>query len=104
MQALDLGLVVPTSAFIAILAWRRSPAGYVLAAAYSVTFAAMASAIIGMLLSAWAVDGILEVAPVAIFGVAGLAALVLGAQMYRSVAPPVDQTRRAGAHAAPVAT
>lgn len=103
VQALDLGLVVPTSVFFAILAWRRSPAGYVLAAAYSVTFVAMASAIVGMLLSAWATEGILEVAPVAIFGVAALAAVALGARMYRSVVPTVDQTRRAGAQAAPAA-
>jgi len=82
VQALDLGLVVPTSVFIAVLAWRRSPAGYMLAAAYAVTFVAMASAIVGMLLSAWAVEGALAVPPVAIFGLAAAAAVALGARMY----------------------
>jgi len=103
VQALDLGLVVPTSVFIAVLAWRRSAAGYVLAAAYSVTFVAMASAIVGMLLSAWAVEGTLEVAPVAIFGLAAAAAVALGARMYRSVVPAVDNTPRAGTQPAPAA-
>jgi hypothetical protein len=103
VQALDLGLVVPTSAFIAVVAWRHSAAGYVLAAAYSVTFVAMALAIVGMLLSAWATEGILEVVPVAIFGVAALAAMALGARMYRSVVSPGDQTPRAGVQAAPAA-
>lgn len=92
VQALDLGLVVPTSTFIAILTWGRSPAGYVLATAYSVTFVAMALAIVGMLLSAWAVEGILEVAPVAIFGLAAWAAVAIGARMYGSVVPRVDDS------------
>jgi hypothetical protein len=98
-QALDLGLLVPASIFIAVLAWRRSPAGYALAAAFSVTFVAMALAIVGMLLSAWAVEGALEVAPVAIFGLAATAAVALGMRMYGSVNTPRDDSRPAGAQA-----
>jgi hypothetical protein len=84
IQALDLGLLVPASLFIAVLAWRRHPYGYVLAASFAVTFVAMASAIVGMLLSAWAVEGVLEVVPIAIFGFAALAAVGLGVRMYGS--------------------
>lgn len=73
-----------------------------LAAAYSVTFVAMASAIVGMLLSAWAVEGILEVAPVAIFGVAASAAVALGARIYGSVVPTRHDSRPA-ARATPAA-
>jgi hypothetical protein len=86
IQALDLGLLVPASLFIAVLTWRRNPYGYVLAASFVVTFVAMASAIVGMLLSAWAAEGALEVAPVAIFGFAALAAVALGIRMYGSAA------------------
>jgi hypothetical protein len=101
-QALDLGLLVPTSVFIAVLAWRRSAAGYVLATAYSVTFVAMASAIVGMLLSAWAVEGTLELPPVAIFGLAAAAAVAIGLRMYRSVMP-VAHSSPTAARTAPVA-
>lgn len=103
VQALDLGLVVPTSVFVAVLTWRRSAAGYVLAAACAVTFAAMASAIVGMLLSAWAVEGTLAVAPVAIFSVAAVAAVALGARMYRSVVSAPYSSPPAGARTAPTA-
>lgn len=103
VQALDLGLVVPTSVFIAVLALRRSAAGYVMAMAYAVSFVAMALAIVGMMLSAWAVEGVLEVAPVAIFGVAAAAAVALGARMYGSVVPARDYSSPAGAQAAPAA-
>lgn len=82
VQALDLGLVVPASAFVAVLAWRRSPAGYAMAAAYLVTFAAMAAAIVGMLLSAWAVNGELALPPVVVFSLAAAVAVVIGVRMY----------------------
>jgi len=82
VQALDLGLVVPASVFIAVLAWRRSPAGYAMAAAYVVTFAAMAAAIVGMLLSAWAVNGELALPPVIVFTAAAAVAVALGVRMY----------------------
>lgn len=101
VQALDLGLVVPTSAFIAVLVWRRSRAGYALAAAYSVSFVSMALAIVGMLLSAWAVEGTLEVAPVAIFGLAALAAVAIGARMYGSVVPALDDSPPPAVQSAP---
>lgn len=103
VQALDLGLVVPTSVFIAVLAWRRSPAGYALATAYSVTFVAMAAAIVAMLLSAWAVEGTLAVPPLAIFGVAASAAVALGARMYDSVVSARHDSQPAAVHTAPAA-
>lgn len=83
VQALDLGLVVPASVIIAVLTWRRSPAGYAMAAAYVVTFAAMTAAIVAMLLSAWAVNGELALPPVVVFSLAGVVAVVLGVRMYR---------------------
>ena len=103
VQALDLGLVVPTSVLVGVLAWRRSPAGYVLGAAYAVTFVAMASAIIGMLLSAWAVERTLAVVPVAIFGLAAAVAVGLGIRIYGSVLPAPPRSPASAARTAPVA-
>lgn len=82
VQALDLGLVVPLSAATSVLVLRRDRAGYALGAAYGVMFAAMSLAITGMLLSAWAVEGTLEIVPVAIFGLAALSAIVLVVRTY----------------------
>ncbi|HEX5579349.1 MAG TPA: hypothetical protein VFY43_06765, partial [Candidatus Limnocylindria bacterium] len=87
VQALDLGLVVPVSLLSAFLAWRRVPVGQVLAAAWSVTFVAMAAAIVSMLISAGLVEGQFEIAPMAIFGVAALAAAAIGLRMYRGLGP-----------------
>ena len=87
VQALDLGLMVPISVFLAVLAWRRSAVGYVLGAAFSVTFVAMSSAIAAMLLSAWAVEGTLEAAPIAIFGLCATAGAALGLRIYGTVVP-----------------
>ncbi|HEX7472286.1 MAG TPA: hypothetical protein VF323_04335 [Candidatus Limnocylindrales bacterium] len=83
VQALDLGLLVPASVLTALLVLRRSRLGYALAATFGVTFAAMTAAITGMLLSAWAVEGNLEIVPVAIFGIASVLALGLLVRTYR---------------------
>ena len=42
----------------------------------------MAAAIVGMLLSAWAVNGELALPPVVVLGVAALVAVVIGVRMY----------------------
>ena len=67
VQALDLGLVVPLALATAVLVWRRVPAGHLLAALFSVKAVTMAGAILAMLISAWMVEGSLEVVPFAIF-------------------------------------
>lgn len=87
VQALDLGLVVPVLLISAFLVWQRSEAGRVLAAVCAVAFSAMALAILGMLVSAWAVEGVLEAMPVVIFGLAAAAAMGLGLRMFVSVVP-----------------
>ena len=87
IQALDLGLVVPASALIAILALRRRPAGLAAAAAFALTFTAMCAAIGSMLVSAWLVTGVLELPPILVFGVASGSGLILGARMFRAVRP-----------------
>lgn len=97
VQALDLGLVVPTSVLSTVLVLRRSRLGFALAAAYAVTFATMTAAILGMLLSAWAVEGVLEVIPVAIFGLASVAAVGLLVRIYQ--APSTGAQARADARA-----
>jgi hypothetical protein len=100
VQALDLGVVVPVSVLGAVLVLRRSRVGYALTAAYGVTFAAMSLAITGMLLSAWAVEGTLEIVPVAIFGLAAGAAVALLVRTYGVKGSASRPLARAGTHAA----
>jgi hypothetical protein len=84
IQALDLGIVVPTAVATALLALRRHPVGMAAAAAFSVTFVAMSAAIGSMLVSAWLVTGVLELAPIIVFGVAAVVGLGIGLRMYTS--------------------
>ena len=84
IQALDLGFVVPALALSAVLAWRRSPAGYALSTALTVTFVGMAIAIVSMLLSAFLVEGSFEVVPVAIFALAAAAGVWIGVRAFAS--------------------
>jgi hypothetical protein len=93
VQALDLGLIVPLALFTGVAAWRGSAAGYLLSSILAVKAVAMAAAICAMLLAAWAFEGKLEVAPLALFATAAAAAAWLGVRMYRSVldVPPGHQ-------------
>lgn len=94
VQALDLGLVVPLLLLSAALTWRRHEVGYAFAAVLGVVFVGMAGAIVGMLLSAAAVEGTLEIVPVAIFGIAGLAGLLVCVRAYRSIVPTPGRVPR----------
>jgi hypothetical protein len=85
IQALDLGLVVPASVIIAILALRRLPFGLAAAAAFAVTFTALCAAIGSMLVSAWLVSGVLELVPIVVFALAAVGGLVIGLRMYAAV-------------------
>ena len=87
VQALDLGLVVPLAVLTGALCWRRQPVGLVLGSVVAVKAVAMALAICAMVISAWKVEGRLQVAPLAFFGWMALASAWLGARMYRSARP-----------------
>lgn len=87
VQALDLGLIVPLTLFTGVTAWRGSAAGYLLASTVVVKAFAMAAAISAMLLSAWAYEGTLEIAPLVIFAALAAAALWLAIRMYGSLRP-----------------
>ncbi|MFT3769250.1 MAG: hypothetical protein QM820_27745 [Minicystis sp.] len=91
VQALDLGLVVPLCVLTGVTAWRARPVGYVLSSVLVVKAVAMASAICAMLISAWRVEGRLEVVPFAIFAGAAMAAAWLGVRMYRSTRAAEDE-------------
>ena len=84
VQALDLGLVVPISCLIAVLAWRRNDAGLVAASAFAVTYVAMSAAIASMLVSAWLVTGVIELPPIIVFAAACVLGIVIGTRMYIS--------------------
>jgi len=100
VQALDLGLVVPTAIVTAMLAMRRNAAGMAAAAAFAVTFVAMSAAIGSMLVSAWLATGVLELPPIVIFGAAAVAGLGVGLRMYAAARGGGVQRRfPAAAHA-----
>lgn len=82
VQALDLGLVVPTALLAAALVWRRSPAGNIMAAVYAVTSVAMSLAIMAMLVSAGIVTGDLQHPPILIFGAFAFASALVTFRIY----------------------
>jgi hypothetical protein len=67
VQALDLGLIVPVSIVLAAMTWR----GHVTS----------------MLVSAWFVEGVAEVVPIAIFALAAAAGAWQSVRIFRSIAP-----------------
>ncbi len=101
VQALDVGLVVPISLAVAWLTWRGSEVGYVISAAYSVTFVAMSAAIASMVVSAALVEGVAEVVPIAIFGLATALGAWLSIRMYRCIAPAAARVEPAMASPMP---
>lgn len=87
VQALDLGIVVPLALATAVFAWLRTPAGYLLATIFSIKAVTMSGAIVAMLVSAWIVEGSLEVAPFAMFSLATALAGAIAFFMFRSIRP-----------------
>ncbi len=85
VQALDLGIVVPLALATAVFAWTRRPVGYLLAAMFSVKGVTMAGAIVAMLVSAWVVEGSLDVAFFAVFSAATVVSGVLALLVFRSI-------------------
>lgn len=85
VQALDLGLVVPLSLATAAFVARRHRVGYLLAALFSVKAVTMAGAIVAMGVSAWMVEGRLDVIPFAIFAAVTLFSGWLAVGVLRSV-------------------
>jgi hypothetical protein len=82
VQALDLGIVVPLAVFTAVALRRSRPVGYLLAPMFAVKGTTMGAAICAMLLSAWAVEGRLEVVPLLVFAAVTLASGALGWRMF----------------------
>lgn len=87
VQALDLGLVVPIAIVVAIGALRGHAVGMVAAAAFSVTFVTMTTAIAAMMVSASIVNEVLQLPPLIVFSLAGAGSLVVIARIYASVRP-----------------
>jgi len=104
VQALDLGLVVPFSALVGVAAWKRTHQARLLAAAFLTGAAFMSLAICAMLLSAWLVEGALEIVPLVIFGTVAASAVTLGARVLAGFpsagAAPVQQVANPAATAA----
>jgi hypothetical protein len=89
IQALDLGVIVPTSALTASLLWQGRPWGYTLSAVVLVKGLTMGAALVAMIIMQ-TLAGI-EVSPVesVMFSGIALAALVFTLIMFRNVQEPV---------------
>jgi len=85
VQALDLGLVVPTALFVAYLVWRGSAAALAIGAAYVVTAVAMSAALVAMMVSASIVNGDIALPPIVIFGGFTVWAAWIAARIYRGI-------------------
>lgn len=85
VQALDLGIIVPLAVLTGVTALRRHAWGYLLVPVFAVKGVTMSGAIVAMLISAWMVEGKLDVGGAAIFGSATLTAAVLCWMVFRSV-------------------
>jgi hypothetical protein len=84
VQALDLGIVVPLALWTGVATWRRLAVGYVLAPVFVVKGAAMSLAISAMVISAWIIEGVPQLPPLVLFGVATAISVWLGLRIYRS--------------------
>jgi len=85
VPAFDLGFLVPLGAFTAVAAWRRLPAGYVLATTVVVKAVAMGAAIVAMLLVEWVTTGVLAAVPIALFALTSLGSAAIGYRVYGSI-------------------
>lgn len=93
VQALDLGIVVPLAIATAVTTLKRMPVGYLLTPVFAVKGVTMSGAICAMLLSAWIVEGRLDAAPLALFGVATAVAGWLAYKTLRSLDERVASPR-----------
>lgn len=87
VQALDLGIIVPLAFATAAFALLRKPAGYLLAAIFSIKGVTMSGAIVAMLVSAWIVEGKLDTAFFVSFSVATLIAGLIAFFVLNSIEP-----------------
>jgi hypothetical protein len=95
VQALDLGIIVPLAFATAVLAWRGRPWGYLLVPAFAIKGVTMAGAICAMLVSAAYVEGSLEAAPLALFGVATAVFGAIAWRTFGSITPAEEPAAHA---------
>jgi hypothetical protein len=85
VPAFDLGFLVPLGIFTAVTAWRRHPAGHLLATTVVVKAVAMGAAITAMLLVEWVTTGAFAAVPIALFALTSLGAAAIGYRVYGSI-------------------
>jgi hypothetical protein len=85
VQAFDLGLIVPLAVFTAVQVLRRKAVGYLLSVVLAVKAVTMAAAITAMLISAWTMEGRLELPPFLFFTFVSAVSLVLSFKMLTSI-------------------
>ncbi|MHB9002627.1 MAG: hypothetical protein ACYC6C_00995 [Coriobacteriia bacterium] len=85
VQALDLGVIVPLAFLTGVTALRRHVWSYLLVPVFAVKGVTMSAAVFAMVISAWMVEGALDVGPAVMFGLATLFAAWLCWLVLRSV-------------------
>ena len=94
VPAFDLGLLVPLGAWVAVLAWRRHPAGIVVGAIVVVKAIAMPLAIVAMLVVEGITTGAPQLAPIVMFVLVALFAAIVGVRLFGSIGGRPDPAAR----------
>lgn len=85
IQALDLGIIVPTGVLTAVLLWRERPWGYTLASVVLVKALMMGAALVAMIIAQVLAGVAVGVAESVIFTGIALAALVFTIVLFRNI-------------------
>jgi hypothetical protein len=85
IQALDLGIIVPTSGLAAVLLWQDRPWGYALSSVVLVKGLTMGAALIAMIISQIMTGVPVSIVEIVMFSGIALAALVFTLMMFRHI-------------------
>ncbi len=85
IQALDLGIIVPLSAFTAVLLWKKRPWGYTLASVLLVKGLLMGAALVAMIIGQVLAGVDISMVETVMFSGIALAALVFTVMMFRGI-------------------
>jgi hypothetical protein len=85
IQALDLGIIVPTSGLAAVLLWQARPWGYALSAVVLVKGLTMGAALIAMIIGQILVGVPVSMVEIVMFSGIALAALIFTFMMFRHI-------------------
>ena len=88
IQALDLGVIVPTSALSAVLLWKKRPWGYALSAVVLIKGLTMGAALVAMIINMLLAGLPANMVEIVMFTGIALTALVFTLLLFRSIREP----------------